>query len=69
VQTLLQVVLRAWREAERVASERPTGSREHDAALVASGRLKGLYAELVAAAKADDDAAALAVAKELPDLD
>lgn len=60
MQTLLQVVLRAWREAERVASERPEGSRERDAALVAAERLKTLYTDLVAAAKADNDTAALA---------
>jgi hypothetical protein len=65
VQTLLQVVLRAWREAERVSRERPEASRERAAALVAADRLKGLYTELVAAAKADDDAAALAIVQEL----
>jgi hypothetical protein len=59
VQRLLQVVLSAWREAERVASERPDTSREHAAALVAADRLKGLYSELVASAKADDDRVAL----------
>lgn len=59
MQRLLQVVLSAWREAERVASERPEASREHAAALVAADRLKGLYGELVASAKADDDRAAL----------
>jgi hypothetical protein len=59
MQRLLQVVLSAWREAERVASERPEASREHAAALVAAARLKGLYGELVASAKADDDRAAL----------
>ena len=59
MQRLLQVVLSAWREAERVASERPDGSREHAAALVAVDRLKGLYGELVASAKADDDRLAL----------
>ncbi|HET7182193.1 MAG TPA: hypothetical protein VFI15_08190 [Candidatus Limnocylindrales bacterium] len=55
MQRLLQVVLSAWREAERVASERPDASREHAAALIAADRLKGLYGELVASAKADDD--------------
>jgi hypothetical protein len=59
MQRLLQVVLSAWREAERVASERPEESREHLAALVAADRLKGLYGELVASAKADDDRVAL----------
>jgi hypothetical protein len=67
MQRLLQVVLSAWREAERVASERPDESREHAAALVAADRLKGLYGELVASAKADDDRVALeaAAASEL----
>jgi hypothetical protein len=66
LQTLLQVVLRAWREAERVARERPDGSREHDAALVAADRLHGLYAELIEAAKADHDAVALSTVEDLP---
>ena len=67
MQRLLQVVLSAWREAERVASERPDESREHAAALVAADRLKGLYGELVQSAKADDDRIALetAAASEL----
>ena len=59
MQRLLQVVLTAWREADRVAVERPEGSREHDAALVAADRLRGLYGELVASAEADNDVAAL----------
>lgn len=59
MQRLLQVVLTAWREADRVATERPDGSREHDAALVAADRLRGLYRELVASAEADNDVAAL----------
>jgi hypothetical protein len=59
VQRLLQVVLTAWREADRVASERSEGSREHDAALVAAERLRGLYTELVDSAKADNDMAVL----------
>jgi hypothetical protein len=62
LQKLLQVVLTAWREAERVASERPEGSREHDAALVAIDRLHGLYTDLLDSARADNDAAALRVA-------
>ncbi len=66
MQTLLQVVLRAWREADRVARERPEGSREHEAALVAAGRLKTLYTELVAAAKADHDTVALAIVSAEP---
>jgi hypothetical protein len=67
MQRLLQVVLSAWREAERVASERPDASREHAAALIAADRLKGLYGELVASARADDDRDALdsAAASEL----
>ena len=59
MQRLLQVVLTAWREAERVASERSEGSQEHDAALVAADRLRGLYADLVESARADNDEAAL----------
>lgn len=59
MQRLLQVVLTAWREADRVAAERPEGSREHDSALIAADRLRGLYTDLVASAKADNDMAAL----------
>ncbi len=55
MQKLLQVVLNAWREADRVAGERPSGSQEHDAALVAAGRLRELYSELVESARADND--------------
>jgi hypothetical protein len=66
VQRLLQVVLTAWREAERVASERAEGTQEHDAALVAAQRLRSLYGELVESAKADNDHAALAGAPTLP---
>jgi hypothetical protein len=65
VQRLLQVVLSAWREAERVASERSEGSQEHEAALVAADRLRSLYGELVESARADEDDAALAAAKAL----
>ena len=65
MQRLLQVVLSAWREAERVASERSEGSQEHQAALVAAERLRLLYGELVESAKADDDAAALEAARTL----
>ena len=65
MQRLLQVVLTAWREAERVAGERPDGTREHEAALVAAERLRHLYGELVESAKADDDQAALRRAAEL----
>jgi hypothetical protein len=67
LQTLLQVVLRAWREAERVASERPTSSKEHQAALVAVDRLRVLYMELVESAKADRDEKAIAVAEAFPE--
>jgi hypothetical protein len=63
MQTLLQVVLTAWREADRVASERPEASAERSAALIASARLRDLYTELVASAKADQDSAALAVVR------
>jgi len=51
--------LTAWREAERVASERPEGSREQQASLVAAERLRGVYTALVQSAKADNDVAAL----------
>jgi hypothetical protein len=64
VQKLLQVVLHAWREADRVASERPEGSMEREAAIIASERLHGLYSELLESARADDDVAALRVARE-----
>jgi hypothetical protein len=60
LQKLLQVVLTAWREADRVASERADGTQEHRAALVAAARLRGLYGELVESARADNDEAALA---------
>ena len=66
MQKLLQVVLTAWREADRVAGERPEASKEHHAALVAAARLRTLYGELLASAKADDDTDAVATA-ELPD--
>jgi hypothetical protein len=69
VQKLLQVVLSAWREAERVASERPEGSQEHSAALVATNRLRQLYGDLLDSAKADHDSQAVAGAKPLEALD
>jgi hypothetical protein len=59
MQRLLQVVMTAWREAERVASERKPDSREHEAALIAARRLRQLHAELVESAKADHDVEAL----------
>lgn len=59
MQRLLQVVLTAWREADRVAFERSEGSKEHDAALIAAERLKALYGDLLASAEADNDTAAL----------
>ena len=65
MQKLLQVVLSAWREADRVAAERPEGSREREAAIIATERLHGLYNELIESAKADDDAATLRVASEI----
>ena len=65
MQRLLQVVLSAWREAERVAAERPEGSQEHDAALVAADRLRDLYGELIESARADDDTPALEAARTL----
>lgn len=69
MQRLLQVVLSAWRESERVASERPDASREHQAALVAADRLRGLYADLLESAKADEDLAAVNAVPSLADLD
>lgn len=69
MQRLMRVVLSAWREAERVAAERPDGSREHDAALVATERLRHLYGELLDSAKADDDASAVDSAAPLDVLD
>jgi hypothetical protein len=69
VQKLLQVVLTAWREAERVATERPEGSQEHDAALVAADRLRALYGELLESAKADNDAVTVGAAPSLEALD
>lgn len=69
VQRLLQVVLKAWREADRVAAERSEGSQEHEAALMAADRLRGLYGELLATAEADDDVAALASASTPEALD
>ena len=65
MQKLLQVVLSAWREADRVAAERPEGSREREAAIIATERLHGLYNELLESAKADHDAAALRVDSEI----
>jgi hypothetical protein len=69
VQKLLQVVLSAWREAERVASERPEGSQEHSAALFATERLRRLYGDLLDSAKADQDSQVVATAKPLQALD
>ena len=69
MQRLLQVVLTAWREAERVARERSAESREHEAALVAAERLRGLYAELVESAKADNDVAVLTSAEPIEALE
>jgi hypothetical protein len=68
VQRLLQVVLSAWREAERVAAERPEGSQEHEAALVATERLRVLYGELLESARADHDTSTVAGAAPLTDL-
>ena len=67
MQKLLQVVLTAWREAERVAVERSDGTQEHEAALVAAERLRNLYGELVESAKADNDVAALRALRSLGD--
>jgi len=68
VQRLLQVVLSAWREAERVAAERSEGSQEHKASLVAAERLRELYGELLDSAKADHDTSAVAGVPPLSDL-
>ncbi len=69
MQRLLQVVLSAWREAERVAAERSEGSQEHKAALVAADRLRLLYGELLDSAKADDDMSTVTSVPPLSDLD
>jgi len=69
MQRLLQVVLSAWREAERVAAERSETSREHLAALIAVDRLRGLYGELLDSAKADEDTAVVEGAAPLEALD
>lgn len=69
VQRLLQVVLSAWREAERVATERPEELREHHAALVATERLRSLYGELLDSAKADKDIPAIRATPSLEALD
>ena len=55
MQKLLQVVLTAWREAERVAFDRPAGSQEQEAALIAAERLRVLYDELAADPTRDRD--------------
>jgi hypothetical protein len=68
MQRLLQVVLSAWREAERVGAERSEESQEHRAALVAAERLRALYGELLESAKADEDSAAVAAVPPLSDL-
>ncbi len=52
MQALVAEVLKAWREAERVASEHEPGSPDHEAAALAVDRLRDLYAELTSAARA-----------------
>lgn len=69
MQRLLQVVLSAWREAERVAAERSETSREHGAALIAADRLRALYGELLDSAKADADTAVVQAAPPLETLE
>jgi hypothetical protein len=55
MRALVQEGLAAWREAERVAAERPDGP-EHDAAVRSAERLRDLYAELTTEhGYADDD--------------
>jgi hypothetical protein len=46
VQTLVAEILAAWRRADRLSSELPDGSPEHDAALAACERLRDLYHDL-----------------------
>jgi len=61
MQGLVAEVLAAWREAERVASEHPTGP-EHDAAQFAVDRLRTLYFELTSGRpghESDNEARAL----------
>lgn len=64
MQALVREVLAAWREAERVAMEHPTGSPEHAAAIRAARRLQGLYRDLTADAPTiDADAVQVALAR------
>jgi hypothetical protein len=46
VQTLVAEILAAWRRADRLASELPAGTPEHEAALLACERLRDLYHDL-----------------------
>jgi hypothetical protein len=51
VQTLLQEIVAAWREAERMAQEAAPGSQARAAAQAAADRLKALAADVEAAAR------------------
>lgn len=57
MQGLIAEVLAAWREAERVAGEHPSGTI-HDEAVIAALKLRELYQELVKNAEAADAEAA-----------
>ena len=58
VQALVAEVLRAWREAERVANEREPGTSDHVAAMIAVERLRDVYADLMSAQAGETDATA-----------
>ena len=46
MQTLIAEILAAWRRAERLSHELPTGTPEQVAALAACQRLKQIYRDL-----------------------
>ena len=64
---MIAEVLAAWRRAERLTESLPAGSPEHEAAVMASNRLRDLYAELttVAGGSAVNEADARALLAEL----
>ena len=55
MKTLVEAVLAAWRESERIAADHPAGSREHDVALAAAEHLRQAYALVTASSPAADD--------------
>jgi hypothetical protein len=54
--TLIAEVLNLWREAERIASETPTVSPDHETAALAAARLRILYQNLTTDSRATDEA-------------